>query len=159
MKGELLEGGIRVPLLVRWPGRIKAGGVTDQVAISMDWVPTFLTAAGIAPDRQAPTDGMDLLPTLLQGRATQRELFWRFKANEQLAMRQAQWKYLKIAGTEYLFDVVADPQERGNLKTHEVARFDAMKAAVARWNATMLPYPEKSPSWDNRASRSLPDRY
>ncbi len=74
-------------------------------------------------------------------------------------MRKGQWKYLKIAGAEYLFDVVADPQERGNLKTHETARFDAMKQAYAAWNATMLPYPEKSPSFDNRASKSLADRY
>ena len=159
MKGELLEGGIRVPLIVRWPGRVKAGSVTDQTAISMDWVPTFLTAAGVPADAQAPTDGMSLLPTLLEGRVAERELFWRFKANEQSAMRKARWKYLKIAGAEYLFDVVADPQERGNLKTHEVARFEAMKQAYAAWDATMLPYPARSPSWDNRASRSLVDRY
>jgi len=159
MKGELLEGGLRVPLLVRWPGRVKAGSTTDQVAISMDWAPTFLTAAGVAPDRQPPTDGANLLPTLLEGRTAERELFWRFKANEQSAMRQGRWKYLKIAGAEYLFDVVADPQERGNLKTHETARFDAMKGAYAKWDATMLPYPEKSPSWNNRASRTLVDRY
>jgi len=113
----------------------------------------------VPADAQAPTDGMSLLPTLLEGRVAERELFWRFKANEQSAMRKARWKYLKIAGAEYLFDVVADPQERGNLKTHEVARFEAMKQAYAAWDATMLPYPARSPSWDNRASRSLVDRY
>jgi arylsulfatase A-like enzyme len=159
MKGELLEGGLRVPHIVRWPGRVKAGSVTDQVAISMDWSPTFMTAAGIAADRQSPADGQSLLPTLLEGRRNERELYWRFKANEQSAMRKGQWKYLKIAGAEYLFDVVADPQERGNLKTHETARFEAMKTAYAAWDATMLPYPKDSPSWDNKAQRSLPDRY
>jgi arylsulfatase A-like enzyme len=159
MKCEVLEGGIRVPLLVRWPGRIARGSHSDQVAISMDWVPTFLTAAGVPAGQQAPSDGQNLLPALLDGRFNERELCWRFKANDQAALRSGPWKFLRIAGTEYLFDVVADPQERGNLRSHETARFTAMKAAYEAWNATMLPYPADSPSWNNKAQKSLPDRY
>jgi arylsulfatase A-like enzyme len=56
-KTELLEGGIRVPAIVRWPARVKAGQVSEQVAISMDWLPTLLAAAGSAPDPQYPPDG------------------------------------------------------------------------------------------------------
>jgi arylsulfatase A-like enzyme len=159
MKCEVLEGGIRVPLLVRWPGRIARGSRSDQVAISMDWVPTFLAAAGVPAEKQAPSDGQNLLPALLDGKFNERELFWRFKANDQAALRSGPWKFLRIAGTEYLFDVVADPQERGNLRSHETARFTAMKAAYEAWNATMLPYPPESPSWNNKAQKSLPDRY
>jgi arylsulfatase A-like enzyme len=159
MKGECLEGGIRVPLLVRWPGRVPRGATTAQVAASMDFVPTFLDVAGVPAAQRAPTDGVSLLPALLERRVVERDLYWRFKANDQAALRRGPWKYLRIGGTEYLFDVVADPQERGNLKAREAARFDAMKADWAAWNATMLPYPEKSPSWNNRALRTLPDRY
>jgi arylsulfatase A-like enzyme len=159
MKCEVLEGGIRVPLIARWPGRIKAGSVTDQTAISMDWVPTFLAAAGVPAQARAPTDGMDLRPALLEGRVAERELYWRFKAQDQAALRSGRWKYLRMAGTEYLFDIVADPQERGNLRTRDAERFAALKGAWEKWNATMLPYPPESPSWNNKTLRSLPDRY
>ncbi|MET0292962.1 MAG: sulfatase-like hydrolase/transferase [Steroidobacteraceae bacterium] len=159
MKCEVLEGGIRVPLIVSWPGRIKAGSGTDQVAISMDFTPTFLAAAGVPVSAQSETDGLDLLPALLEGRVRERDLYWRFKAQDQAALRSGRWKYLRMAGAEFLFDIVADPQERGNLKTHEVARFETMKKSWADWNATMLPYPLGSPSWDNKAQKSLPDRY
>src|SRR6266853_4914488 len=63
-KLDLLEGGLRIPALVRWPGRIKAGSTTDQVGITMDWMPTFLAAAGTVPDPAFPLDGMNLLPVL-----------------------------------------------------------------------------------------------
>ncbi len=159
MKGECLEGGIRTPLIVRWPGRIKAGSETEQTAISMDWVPTFLEAAGVPAAQRAPTDGLSLLPALLEGRVTERDLFWRFKANEQAAYRRGPWKYLRINGTEYLFDVIADPQERGNLRSSNTERFNSMKAKWQDWNTTMLPYPATSPSWNNKALRTLPDRY
>src|ERR1700738_714974 len=49
-KTELLEGGLRIPTLISWPARIPAGRASDQVAISMDWMPTLLAAAGAAPD-------------------------------------------------------------------------------------------------------------
>jgi arylsulfatase A-like enzyme len=159
MKCEVLEGGIRVPLLVRWPGRVARGTSSDQSAISMDWVPTFLEAAGVPPAAQAPTDGLSLLPALLDRRVVERELCWRFKAHSQAALRRGAWKYLRLNGTEYLFDVVADPQERGNLRTHHPDRFASMKADWDRWNATMLPYPSDSTSWSNKTPRTLPDRY
>src|SRR5438876_4065231 len=60
MKHELLEGGIRVPAVVRWPGRIPPGVVSEQVMITMDWMPTLLAAAGTSPDVGYPSDGEDL---------------------------------------------------------------------------------------------------
>ena len=62
MKGELLEGGLRIPAIVRWPGRVAAGAISDQVMISMDWMPTLLAAAGVQPDPAYPPDGENLLP-------------------------------------------------------------------------------------------------
>jgi arylsulfatase A-like enzyme len=159
MKGEVLEGGIRTPLIVRWPGRVPRGAVSQQVTISMDWVPTFLEAAGVPESERAPTDGMSLMPALLDSRVVERDLYWRFKANDQAAARSGRWKYLRINGSEYLFDIVADPQERGNLREHHPKRFDSLKANWEGWNASMLPYPESSPSWDNKARRTLVDRY
>jgi arylsulfatase A-like enzyme len=159
MKGEVLEGGIRTPLLVRWPGRIPRGAGSDQVAITMDWMPTFLEAAGVVNADRPATDGMSLLPALLESRHAERALYWRFKANEQAALRRGRWKYLRITGAEYLIDVLADPQERANLRTRDPERFAAMKADWDRWNDTMLPYPEDSSSWNNKTERSLVDRY
>ncbi len=159
MKGEVLEGGIRTPLLVRWPGRVARGATSEQVAISMDWVPTFLDAAGVPAESRAPTDGMSLLTALREARVAERDLYWRYKANDQAALRRGQWKYLRINGTEYLFDVVADPQERGNLRTQFPDRFASLKADWDRWNAGMLAYTDDSASWNNKTLKTLPDRY
>src|SRR5262245_57550722 len=68
MKQELLEGGLRIPSIVRWPGRIAAQSVSEQVMITMDWVPTLLAAAGTSPDAAYPSDGEDLGP-VMTGRA------------------------------------------------------------------------------------------
>ncbi len=109
-KTELLEGGLRIPSVISWPARIPRGRTTDQVAISMDWVPTLLAAAGTAPDPAYPTDGMNLLPVLTQhAPAVPRKLYWRYKANAQRAMRDGDLKFLKILGNTFLFNVVADP--------------------------------------------------
>jgi arylsulfatase A-like enzyme len=59
-KMDLLEGGIRVPSIVRWPDRLPAGRTTEQLAISMDWVATALSAAGVSPHPNYPLDGIDL---------------------------------------------------------------------------------------------------
>ncbi|MES2262409.1 MAG: sulfatase-like hydrolase/transferase [Pseudomonadota bacterium] len=139
-KTELLEGGIRVPAIVRWPARIKANQVSDQVAISMDWLPTLLSAAGTEPDSAYPPDGQDLLPVLLGDRpTTTRTLFWRYKANAQRAVRSGNWKYLKLNGNEFLFDVTVDQRERANLaKKHPQVLAD-LKTQWETWNAAMLP--------------------
>lgn len=157
-KGELLEGGLRVPLIVRWPGRIAPGSHSEQVLISMDWLPTLLAAAGGAPDVRYPSDGMDLLP-VLTGRAPPRprKLFWRFKAAEQAAVRDGDLKYLKLADREYLFDVVADQRERANLRYKRPDDFARLRSDFAAWNATMLPYPAGSNSESTK--ENLTDRY
>ena len=61
-KTELLEGGLRIPTIISWPARIPHGRTTDQVAISMDWMPTLLAAAGTSVDTAYPSDGEDLGP-------------------------------------------------------------------------------------------------
>ena len=158
MKGELLEGGIRVPVVARWPGRIASGLRTDQLAVTTDWLPTFLAAAGGAADPGYPSDGENLLP-LLTGAAPahSRTLYWRYKANEQAAVRDGRWKYLKLGGREHLFDLDADPRERTELHEAHPQEFDRLKRLYAAWSARMLPYPADARSYDVRSGTA--DRY
>ncbi len=138
MKGELLEGGLRIPAIVRWPGHVAAGSMSDQPMISMDWMPTLLAAAGTRPDPAYPSDGEDLTPALGGAARHSRKFYWRYKAGSQRAIRDADWKYLRIAGNEFLFDVVEDPRERANLKDRRKDVFDRLKNDWEAWNATML---------------------
>ena len=140
VKTELLEGGLRIPALLSWPLRLPAGMVSEQVTMTMDWMPTLLHAAGVSPHRDYPPDGISLLP-VLEGHANtvQRAVFWRYKSNAQRAMRDGDLKYLKIRENTFLFDVVQDPRERGNLRDRRPRDFGRMVAAWDTWNATMLP--------------------
>ena len=140
IKTELLEGGLRVPTLICWPRRIPAGQVSDQVAATMDWLPTLLAAAGASPDGAWPPDGMDLLPLLTQpSPPVARRLFWRYRHNQQRAMRDGPFKYLKIRDNSFLFNVVEDPRERANLKDRLPDIFGRMVSAWEAWNDGMLP--------------------
>jgi arylsulfatase A-like enzyme len=139
-KTELLEGGLRIPAVVSWPARIPQGAVTEQVAISMDWVATLLAAAGTESDPAYPLDGMNLLPVLTQAAApVSRKLFWRYKANGQRAMRDGDYKFLKILENTFLFNVAEDPLERANLKGRQKDAYRRMAREWFEWNATMLP--------------------
>ena len=137
-KTELLEGGLRVPAIVRWPGVVGAGSQSTVPIISMDWLPTFVAAGGGTQDAAFPSDGVDIRAALTGGTLAERSLFWRYGNKGQRAHRLGKYKYLRINDNEFLFDVVADPLERGNLKGREPERFDAMKAAWEQWDAGML---------------------
>lgn len=142
-KMDLLEGGIRVPLVARWPARIAAGGVSDAPNLTMDWTATMLDAAGVdaAPDH--PLDGQSLLP-VFDGAAPApeaRDLCWRMTHRAQRALVRGDWKYLQVGGVEYLFNVADDPRERANLREREPARLAELRAAWTAWDATMPPLP------------------
>jgi arylsulfatase A-like enzyme len=158
-KTELLEGGLRIPMVIAWPARIAPGRTSDQVAISMDWLPTLLAAAGAAPDPDYPPDGMNLLPALTGNAATvDRKLFWRYKANCQRAARVGNYKFLKILDNTYLFNVVEDPLERGNLKERDKDVYDSIVAEWQAWNASMLPEVAESFS-ESYTGAQLADHY
>jgi arylsulfatase A-like enzyme len=142
-KMDLLEGGIRVPYIVRWPGHVAAGKTTAQLAITMDWVATFLEAAGTHPHRDYPLDGMSLLNALRDPAATfERDLFWRMKFRQQKAVRSDAWKWLSIEGDEYLFDLAKDPRERANLARRFPEKFSELKDRYRAWESSMPPIPE-----------------
>jgi arylsulfatase A-like enzyme len=136
----LHEGGIRVPAIVRWPGRVPAGRSTDQTVITMDWTATMLALGATGADPRYPLDGVSLLP-LCQGRPARfdRTLFWRTR--EQDAARQGPWKYLKTGNDELLFDISNDPGERANLDVYQSARLASLREQFRQWNAQMLPRP------------------
>jgi arylsulfatase A-like enzyme len=106
--------------------------------MSMDWLPTFVAAGGGRLDPAHPSDGVDIGPALTGGTLPERSLFWRYGYRQQRAHRLGNYKYLKINDNEFLFDVVADPLERGNLKNRQPERFAAMKVAWEQWDAGML---------------------
>lgn len=139
-KGELLEGGLRVPAIVRWPARIPSGTVSDLPCMSMDWMPTLLAAAGISPRGTPASDGIDIFPALMDGETRfDRQLFWRYLNFDQQACRSGRWKYLKILGNTFLFDVVADPLERANLKQRHPDVMAELVKSYDAWERTMLP--------------------
>jgi arylsulfatase A-like enzyme len=139
-KTELLEGGLRVPAIASWPGRIPHGVTRQQVMISMDWFPTLLEAAGAAPDPHYPADGMSLIASLTrEAPAVPRKLFWRYKANTQRAARDGDYKILQIGRNTFLFNVVEDPLERANLKERHPEVYQQLAAEWNAWNQSMLP--------------------
>jgi arylsulfatase A-like enzyme len=137
-KTELLEGGLRVPAIVRWPGVVQPGSRSDVPIMSMDWLPTFVSAGGGQQSAAFPSDGVDIWPALAGGTLPARSLYWRYGNKQQRALRRGDYKYLKINDNEFLFDVVADPLERGNLKLREPERFAELKAAWEQWDTGML---------------------
>src|SRR6266404_1615526 len=139
-KTELLEGGLRIPALISWPARIPKGRTTDQVSISMDWMPTLLAAAGAVPVPAYPFDGINLLPMLTQNASpVSRKLFWRYKANAQRAARDGDYKFLKILDNTFLFNVIEDPLERANLKERHKDVYQRLAREWYEWNRSMLP--------------------
>lgn len=138
-KTELLEGGIRVPAILSWPRRV-APAICDKPVMTMDWMPTLLTAAGAPPARGAASDGISIWSDSGVDAPDDRPLFWRYKALDQRACRTGRYKYLRINGNEFLFDIVADPLERANLKARDTATFRHLRANWEAWNAGMLAY-------------------
>ena len=158
-KTDLLEGGLRIPMVIAWPAHIAPGRISDQVAVSMDWLPTLLAAAGTAPDPGYPPDGMNLLPALTgNAAAVDRKLFWRYKGKWQRAARIGDYKFLKILDNTFLFNVVEDPLERGNLKERRRDIYDRLVAEWNAWSATMLPEVAESYT-ESYTGAQLPDHY
>ena len=139
-KGTLWEGGIRVPAFVRWPGKIKAGIITEQAVVTMDWSATILSAGGVKPDAGFPLDGIDLMPILTgKKKNIERVFYWRATQRvKQKAIRSGRWKYLQDEKGEYLFDLVSDQAEQHDLKTSQPAIFDQLKKKYADWEKTIL---------------------
>ena len=141
-KMDLTEGGIRVPWIAHWPAVIAPGSTSTQTCMTMDWSATMLDAAGATAAASHPLDGRSLMPLLHD--ATWRDdqpLFWRMNHRGQRAMRHGPWKYLRVDGHDYLFNLEGDERERANLAPIAPERLAAMVQAWEAWEATMPPIP------------------
>ncbi|CAL9588884.1 sulfatase family protein [Streptomyces sp. enrichment culture] len=140
-KSELLEGGIRVPTVLRWPVRVDGRQVSHEPVYSPDWTATLLELGGARPDPAYPLDGHSLAGYLLRGRELpERDLFWRVRGNR--ALRRGDWKYYQDAqGRDHLYDLSADAREQADLAADRPELLAELKAAWERTDRELLPYP------------------
>ena len=140
MKGSKWEGGIRVPFMMTWPGRLPKGTTFDAPVISLDILPTALAAAGGTWTGKKPLDGVDLLP-YASGRkkGTPHEvLFWR--RGVAAACRKGDWKLIRVQGNpDLLFDLAKDPGEKTNLAGKHPDKVKDLKVALAAWETGLAP--------------------
>lgn len=151
-KGTVYDGGIRVPCLIRWPGKFERGRKVDRVAAHIDLAPTLLDACGISPPDNVAFDGMSLLPLLRTEQATwpERLLFFQWHRGDEpqkhraCAVRGPRYKLVQPEGSFgkskfepawALYDMSADPGERNNVIDAHPDVAASMKAAYERWLA------------------------
>ena len=158
-KMDLTEGGIRVPWIAHWPVVIPPGSVSEQHCLTMDWSATLLELGGATPAASHPLDGVSLAAVLREpARAFERTMFWRMNHRGQRAMRQGPWKYLRVDGNDYLFNISADARERANLATRDPDRLAAMRQSWEVWNASMPPIPEDATISLGYSAKDMPQR-
>ncbi len=140
-KGSLWEGGHRVPAIAWYPEKIKAGTKTNSTILSMDILPTFRSVAGIF--QKGDFDGKDFSKVMfLQSEMDERPVFWRYR--NQWAVRKGEWKYLKIKGKEYLFNLKDDIEEQQNLMEVEPFKVNELKNFLKEWECEMGKYKMKT---------------
>lgn len=153
-KGVLTEGGIRVPLIMRWPGFIKPGQVTEKPAVTMDITATMLDLAGAEIDANYPLDGKSLIPWLVENQdLPDRYLRWRIR--EQGAIRKGKFKLLVEQNPKFrfgrrnngplvqLFDVTEDGREAADLSEEYPEIKADLLAEWERFNAELMEYPPR----------------
>jgi len=140
-KGWIYEGGIREPLLVRWPTVVKAGSVVSEPVSSPDFFPTLLEVAGAPPESDRVLDGRSLVPLFQGGEFSERALFWHYPhyGNQggapSAAVRRGDWKLIEWLEDQRieLFNLAADLGEQSDLAPTEPARAAALRDELHRW--------------------------
>jgi uncharacterized sulfatase len=155
-KGQVYEGGIRVPLIVRWPGVTQAGSTCRWPVISNDFMPTLLDVAGIREPPDQPIDGAGLVP-LLRGedRLDRDTLYWYYPTYHHsvpaLAVREGDWKLIHFLqdGHVELYNLAEDIGEQHDLAARMPERAAALKEKLHRWRKELgAPLPEPNPDHD-----------
>ena len=145
-KGYVYEGGLREPLIVRWPGKVKAGSVTETPVVLTDLVPTLIEAAGLEVAKTTgPLDGASLMKLLTGGTLAPRPLFWHFPnytnqgGRPAGAVREGDWKLVEQYedGSVELYNLATDPAEKNDLAKTEAPRAEALKAKLAAWRRSV----------------------
>ena len=142
-KGQLFEGGIRIPFVMQWKGRLPGGKVVEQPVISLDILPTALAAAGVSRAAGRKLDGLNLLPWLCGNAPApgQRTFFWRYGRN--VALRDGDWKLIRQSARGKsdadfaLFDLARDAGETNDLASTRPEVAKELLAKLDRLNAEM----------------------
>ena len=145
-KGYLNEGGLRIPLIVRWPGKVAPGVVVDAPVVLTDLMPTLMEAAGLDPAKTTgPLDGVGLGTLLAGGAQAVRTMLWHFPnytnqgGRPAGAVREGDWKLIaddESGGVE-LYNIAADPGETHDLAKMEAARAGELSAKLAAWRKSV----------------------
>lgn len=148
-KGTMWEGGLRVPCLLHWPGRLPAGEVNDAFLSSLEMVPTVAVAAEIDLPEDIVFDGFDMLPVLRKEvRSSRAEMFWE-RRNERAA-RMAQWKWVEMPGRGGgLFDLSVDAGEEVDLSEERPEILAKLKERFTLWKKTMEAAEPRGPFRDH----------
>jgi arylsulfatase A-like enzyme len=139
-KGSVLEGGIRVPTILSWPGQLGPRQVSHEPVVTMDWTATFLELAGAQPGPGYPLDGVSLVDYLFRGgQVPRRDLFWRMDGER--ALRRGDLKYVRFAdGVDHLYDLAADVREQSDLVARRRNDLTALRSAWSAIDQTLLRY-------------------
>jgi arylsulfatase A-like enzyme len=136
-KGSLWEGGHRVPAIAYWPGKIKAGEVTNQTTLGMDLFATMASIAGAELPTGLKLDGVNLSPILLENKPLpERTLFWRYR--KERAVRKGPWKLLVQGKDVKLFNLDDDLGEKKNLAQVERGMVKALEDELTAWERDVL---------------------
>ncbi len=145
-KGQLWEGGVRVPCLVRWPhGNVPAGRVSDAFLTSLEVLPSLLAAAAVTAPADLVLDGYDWWPTLRGETSSPRQaMFW--QRQDDVAARVGSWKLVRQGAEKpRLYNLEIDVGERTDLAAERPAQLHEMNQAVIRWQSEMAESPVRGP--------------
>lgn len=164
-KGYLYEGGLRVPLIVRWPGVVEAGRVDGTPVSLTDLMPTLLEAAGVnVATTVGPLDGRSLLGLWRGEELPEQPLLWHFPHYSNQggrpagAIRLADWKLIEQFedGSLELYDLARDPGESINRAEQEPQRVEDLRRELAAWRVRVgAQLPSSNPDWDTELHRQL----
>lgn len=134
-KGSTLEGGMRMPAVIRWPKRIKPGGENDQLLTAMDLLPTFAKLIGAKVPKDRIIDGKDILPVLIEGAESPHEYFFYSHWGTLEAVRWKDWKFSVRNGEEALSNLETDIAEKTNLKDQHPEIVAQLKGEMQKFEA------------------------
>jgi arylsulfatase A-like enzyme len=126
-KGQLYEGGIRVPAVVNWPGRVPSGKIVEAPVSILDWMPTFSALAGYQPEESLDLEGTNVWPQITGSRPAEvRTFYW--KTGGQLAIRQGGWKLVTDSRGQnaQLYNIAEDPLESADLASRHPQRVEEL---------------------------------